>query len=194
MDADDWLKSIEKVLLASHQLSSPTANRWDAYVEAHEEPKSINWPEFRAAFHAHHVPQGVIKLKKEFQDLKQGSMSVNEYVTKFTQLSHYSPHEVDTDEKKQECFMNGLNDGLAYALEARDFENFQGMVNKALVLENHRGAMSASISWCVSISRAVAPCPEVLCPQLDLCSVLLSHSFSQGHKQLDKDSLPHSIK
>jgi hypothetical protein len=68
-------------------------------------------------------------------------MSVNEYVTKFTQLSHYTPHEVDTDEKKHECFLNGLNDGLAYALEARDFENFQGMVNKALVLENRRGVM-----------------------------------------------------
>jgi hypothetical protein len=68
-------------------------------------------------------------------------MCMNEYVTKFTQLSRYTPHEVDTDEKKQECFLNGLNDGLAYALEARDFENFQGMVNKALVLENHRGVM-----------------------------------------------------
>jgi hypothetical protein len=84
----------------------------------------------------------VIKLKKkEFQDLKQGSMSMNEYITKFTQLFRYAPHEVDTDEKKLECFLNGLNDGLAYALEARDFENFQGMVNKALVLENRRGMM-----------------------------------------------------
>jgi hypothetical protein len=101
------------VLLASHQLSGPTADWWDAFVEAHEEPKSINWPEFRAAFRAHHVPQGVIKLKKkEFQDLKQGSMSMKEYITKFTQLSHYAP-QVDTDEKKQECFLNGLNDGLA---------------------------------------------------------------------------------
>jgi hypothetical protein len=45
-------------------------------------------------------------------------MSVNEYVTKFTQLSRYAPHEVDTDEKKNECFLNGLNDGLAYALDA----------------------------------------------------------------------------
>jgi hypothetical protein len=103
---------------------------------------SINWPEFRVAFRAHHVPQGVTKLKKkEFQDLKQGSMSMNEYITKFTQLSRYAPHEVDIDEKMQECFLNGLNDGLAYTLEARDFENFQGMVNKALVLENHRGVM-----------------------------------------------------
>jgi tRNA-dihydrouridine synthase len=154
MDANDWLKSIEKklqvmqynncekVLLASHQLSGPTSDWWDAYVEAHEEPESINWPEFRATFCAHHVSQGVIKLKKkEFQDLKQRSMSVNKYATKFTQLSHYALHEVDTDEKKHECFLNGLNDGLAYASDARDFENFQGMVNKALVLENHRGVI-----------------------------------------------------
>jgi hypothetical protein len=137
MDTDDWLKSVEKklqvvqcnnrekVLLASHQLSGPTADLWDAYVESHEELERINWPEFRAAFCAHHVPQGVIKLrKKEFHDLKQGSMSVNEYVTKFTQLSRYAPHEVNTNEKKHECFLNGLNDGLAYALEAQDFENF----------------------------------------------------------------------
>jgi hypothetical protein len=68
MDTDDWLKSIEKklqvvlcnnrekVLLASHQLSSLAVDWWNAYVEAHEKPKSINWLEFRAAFHAHHVP------------------------------------------------------------------------------------------------------------------------------------------
>jgi hypothetical protein len=111
-------------------------------VEAHEEPESINWPKFRATIRAHHVPQGVIKVKKKvFNDLKQGSIFVNEYVTKFTQLSHYAQHEVDTDEKKHECFLNGLNDGLAYALEAQDFENVQGMVNKALVLENRRGVM-----------------------------------------------------
>jgi hypothetical protein len=49
---------------------------------------------------------------------------VNKYITKFTQLSRYARHEVDTDGKKQECFLNGLKDGLAHALEARDFENF----------------------------------------------------------------------
>jgi hypothetical protein len=131
MDADDWLKSIEKklqvmqcnnrekVLLDSHQLFGPTTDWWDAYMEAHEEPESMNWPEFRAPFRAHHVPQGVMKLKKkEFQDLRQGSMSMNKYVTMFTQLSRYAPNEVDTDEKKQDYFLNGLNNELAYALEA----------------------------------------------------------------------------
>jgi hypothetical protein len=52
------------------------------------------------AFRSHHVPQGIIKLKKEFQDLKQGSMTVSEYVTYFTQLSRYTPNDVDTIEKK----------------------------------------------------------------------------------------------
>jgi hypothetical protein len=83
MNADDWIKSVEKklqveqcknhekVLLASHKLCGPTADCWDAYVEAHEEPDSINWPKFRAIFHTRHVPQWFIKLKKkEFQDLK----------------------------------------------------------------------------------------------------------------------------
>jgi hypothetical protein len=78
--------------------------------------------------------------KKEFEDLKQGSMSVSEYVSHFTQLSRYAPDNVDANEKKQDWFLNRLN-GLAYALEARDFINFQDMVDKALVLENRTAIM-----------------------------------------------------
>jgi hypothetical protein len=57
------------------------------------------------------------------------------------QLSHNAHANLDTDEKKQDWFLDGLNDGLAYALEARDFVNFQAMVDKPLVLENRRGIM-----------------------------------------------------
>jgi hypothetical protein len=155
MDADDWLKTVEKklqvvqcnnrerVLLASHQLVGPAADWCDAYVESHEEPDSINWNEFKMAFRSHHVSQGIIKQKKkEFQNPKQGSMMVSKYVTHFTQLSRYAPNDVDIDEKKQECFLNGLDDGLAYALENRNFENFWTMVDKVLVLENRRGILS----------------------------------------------------
>jgi hypothetical protein len=119
----------------------PAADWWDAYVEAHEEPESINWQEFKNSFRSHHVPLRVMKLKKEFENLKQGSMSVSEYVIYFTKLSCYAPDNVDTNEKKQDWFLNGLNDGLAYALEAHDFINFRDMVDKALVLENQRGIM-----------------------------------------------------
>jgi hypothetical protein len=119
MDADDWLKTIEKklqvvqcnnregVLFAAYQLVGPVADWWDAYVETHEEPETVNWQEFRNSFRTHHVPPGdhvllgVMKLKKkEFEDLKQCSMTMNEYVTRFTQLSRYAPDNVDTNEKK----------------------------------------------------------------------------------------------
>jgi hypothetical protein len=154
MDVDDWLKTIEKklqvvqcnnrekVLFASHQLVGHAADWWDAYVEAHEELERINWQEFKNSFRSHHVSLGVMKLKmKEFKDLKQGSMFVSEYVTHFTQLSRYALDSVDTNEKKQDWFLNGLNDGLAYAFEACDFVNFQDMVDKALVLKSRREIM-----------------------------------------------------
>jgi hypothetical protein len=118
------------------------ADWWDAYVEAHEEPETNNWQEFKNYLRSHHVLLGVMKLKKkEFGDLKQGSMTGSEYVTRFTQLSHYAPDSVDTYKKKQDWFLNRLYDDLAYALEARDFINFQDMVDKALVRENRRGIM-----------------------------------------------------
>jgi hypothetical protein len=75
----------ERVLFAAQQLVRPAVDWWDAYIEAHEEPQSINWQGFRNNFKTHHVPLRVMKLKKkEFEDLKQGSMSVSEYVTCFT--------------------------------------------------------------------------------------------------------------
>jgi hypothetical protein len=55
MDADNWLKTVEKklqvvqytnrerALFAAHQLVGPTADWWDTYVEAHEESETINW-------------------------------------------------------------------------------------------------------------------------------------------------------
>jgi hypothetical protein len=96
MGANNWLKTVEKklqvvqcnnrerVLLASHQLVGPAPDWWDTYVESHEEPDTINWNEFNMAFRSHHVPQSVIKLKKkEFQDIKQGCITVSEYVNHF---------------------------------------------------------------------------------------------------------------
>jgi hypothetical protein len=46
-------------------LEGPAADWWDAYVEAHEETESINWQEFRNSFMTHHVPFGMMKLKKK---------------------------------------------------------------------------------------------------------------------------------
>jgi hypothetical protein len=62
--------------------------------------------------------------KKEFLSLTQGGMFVSEYRDCFTQLSHYAPEKVDTDEKRQERFLEGLIEPLNYQLQSHNFHNF----------------------------------------------------------------------
>jgi hypothetical protein len=143
MEAEDWLKGVEKklviaqctdrkkVLFAAHQLYGTTANWWETYYNTHENIDTITWNEFKAHFRTHYVPHGTMKLKKkEFTDLKQGSMSVNEYLDSLIQLARY------TDEKKQDVFLNGLNDDIQFKLLNTDYADFQHMMDKAMVIEN----------------------------------------------------------
>jgi hypothetical protein len=74
--------------------------------------------------------------RKEFADLKQGGMIVNEYLNSFIQLSRYAPDDINTDEKKQDVFLNGLNNGIQFQLLNTDYADFQHMVDKAIVIEN----------------------------------------------------------
>jgi hypothetical protein len=78
---------------------------------------TITWNEFKARFRTHYVPRGTVKLKRmEFADLKQGGTTVNEYLNSFNQLSRYAPDDINTDEKKQDVFLNGLNDDIQFQL------------------------------------------------------------------------------
>jgi hypothetical protein len=149
LDADDWLKSIEKmlniaqcsdrekVLYASGRLTGPAADWWDSYVATHDAVDTITWAEFTTQFRNYHIPTRLMKIKKkEFLSLKQGNMSVSEYRDKFIQLSRYAPNEVADDETKQEHFTEGLNGPLQYALVAHTFPSFQKLLDKALAIEH----------------------------------------------------------
>jgi len=48
---------------------------------------------------------------------------------------------VEDDDKRQELFMEGLNDGLQYQLLSHTFASFQQLVDKALVIENKHHEM-----------------------------------------------------
>jgi hypothetical protein len=148
IETDDWLKSVErhleiaqcndteKVLYASGQLKGATLDWWDFYTCSHATLANITWQEFKDSFRSHHMPVGLINLKMEFLSLKQGSMSIIGYQDKFIHLSRYAPSEVGTDKKKQDHFIEGLNLGVQYLLVAHSFDNFQQLIDKALVLEN----------------------------------------------------------
>jgi hypothetical protein len=107
------------------------------YCNTHANVDTITWNEFKACFRTHYVPRGTMKLKrKEFTDLKQGVMIVNEYLNSFIQLSRYAPDDINTDEKKQDVFLNGLNDDIQFKLLNTDYDDFQHMVDKAIVIES----------------------------------------------------------
>jgi hypothetical protein len=149
MEAEDWLMGVEKklviaqctdrekVLFAAHHLFGTAANWWETYCNTHAVVNSITWNEFKARFRNHYVPRGTMKLKKkEFADLKQGGMTVNEYLNSFIQLSRYASDDINTDEKKHDMFVNGLNDDIQFQLLNTDYADFQHMVDKAIVIEN----------------------------------------------------------
>jgi hypothetical protein len=126
MEAKDWLKGVEKklmiaqctdrenVLFAAHQLFGTAANWWETYCNTHADVDSIMWNEFKAHFHNHYVPRVTMKLKKEFTDLKRSGITVNVYLNSFIQLSRYATEDINTDEKKQDMFLDGLNDDIQF--------------------------------------------------------------------------------
>jgi hypothetical protein len=54
--------------------------------------------------------------KKEFRDLRQKYCSVSEYIDEVTNLSRYAADDIDTDAKRKEKFLEGLNDELLIPL------------------------------------------------------------------------------
>ena len=68
-------------------------------------------------------------------------MSLSEYRDKFTQLSCYGPNEVDTDEKRQDRFLDGLIGPLNNQLQSHTFPNFQALLDKAIGLESKRNEL-----------------------------------------------------
>jgi hypothetical protein len=129
-------------LYTTSHLEGLSAEWWNAYTVSHAAPNTINWQEFRDSFHVHHIPSGMIKLKqREFLALKQGNMSVNRYLDKFTQSSRYAQDEVNTDPKRQECFLDSLIEPLNYQLQSHSFPDFTTLLNKAKGLEDKRAKL-----------------------------------------------------
>ena len=130
LEAEDWLKAVERqldiaqcddrerVLYASGQLQGAALAWWDAYQYAHPNRNQITWQQFRDNFRSHHVPSGLMTLKKkEFLALKQEGLSVTAYRDKFLELARYAPEDVATDQQRQTRFRDGLHDAIQYQMK-----------------------------------------------------------------------------
>nr|ABA99318.1 retrotransposon protein, putative, unclassified [Oryza sativa Japonica Group] len=155
MEASDWLRTVERKLgliqctdqervgFATHQLVGPASEWWDNYEASQPEGHTTTWNEFSSVFRRSHVPSGMITLRKRaFRYLKQGDLTVTEYLHEFYRLARYAPEDVETDEEKQEKFLQGLKDELAVQLLLEDYENFEKLVDKAMQLESEHNRMT----------------------------------------------------
>jgi hypothetical protein len=74
--------------------------------------------------------------KKEFTNMRQGSTTINEYLNSFIQLSRYATEDINTDEKKQDMFLEGWNNDIQFQLLNTDYIDFQHMIDKAIVIKS----------------------------------------------------------
>nr|AAX95140.1 retrotransposon protein, putative, Ty3-gypsy sub-class [Oryza sativa Japonica Group]ABA92431.1 retrotransposon protein, putative, Ty3-gypsy subclass [Oryza sativa Japonica Group] len=154
MEANDWLRAIEKklnllqcndqekVAFATHQLQGPASAWWDNYVVTRPDATKGTWVEFCQNFRKPQIPEGIMaQQKREFHALQQGTRTVTEYLHEFNRLVLYAPEDVRTDAEKQEKFLFGLDDELTNQLISGVYENFEKLVDKAIRQEEQRNKM-----------------------------------------------------
>ena len=121
MVADHWFMQIEKVLeameitydttrirLAAFQLEGE-AQVWWNWAKTSRDLEAMTWAEFQELFMGKYFPDTARHAKaQEFLELKQGTMTVMEYVARFTELARFADDYVATDMAKVWRFENGL--------------------------------------------------------------------------------------
>jgi hypothetical protein len=101
------------------------------------EGQVMTWEAFKTKFRKAHIPSRLLKIMRDkFLNLKQGGMSVTEYLNKFTTWGRYAPNDIDTNEKKRECFMNGLQEDLQPYLVTVPYNDLEALVDAVVMVED----------------------------------------------------------
>ncbi|XP_028060448.1 uncharacterized protein LOC114264030 [Camellia sinensis] len=96
----------------------------------------MTWTQFNEIFYDKYFPQYFQDRKVfEFQELKQGKMSVTEYEAKFTELAIFVPHMVDTDYKMARKFKGGLDLDVFDRVVVLKLPTYVEVLDRALMVE-----------------------------------------------------------
>ena len=163
MVVDHWFRQIEKVLeameitsdatkirLAAFQLEGKSQVWWD-WVKTSRDIEAMTWTEFHELFMGKYFPATTRHAKaQEFLELRQGTMTVIEYVAKFTELARFDDDYVDTDMAKVRRFENGLKLSIRGKIVRLRLQDMDSMVGTTLTIdreiEDARGIRATSTS------------------------------------------------
>ena len=148
MVADHWFMQIEKVLeameitsdvtrirLAAFQLEGE-AHVWWRWARTSRDLEAMTWAEFQELFMGKYFPYTARHAKaQEFLKLKQGVMTVMDYVARFTELARFADDYMATDMAKARRFENGLKLSIRARIVGLRLEDMDSMVGIALTIE-----------------------------------------------------------
>ena len=96
----------------------------------------MTWAEFHDLFMGKYFPDTARHAKaQEFLELRQGTMTVMEYVARFTELTRFSDDYVATDVAKVRRFENGLTLPIRGRIVRLCLRDMDSMVGTALTIE-----------------------------------------------------------
>ena len=119
----------QKRLIASWQLQDEASAWWETITV--DKPKDeFSWEKFKEVFEKRYLPSaGICRMYQEFMDLKQGSLSFEEYLNRFNELSRFGPELVNTPLKMNERFIRGMNKKFHERMMGHVKESFSDLVD-----------------------------------------------------------------
>ena len=123
-----------KIRLAAFQLEGESQVWWD-WVKTSRDLQTMTWTEFHELFMGKYFPATARHAKtQEFLELKQGMMTVMEYVAKFTGLACFTDDYV-ADMAKVRKFENGLKLSIWGKIVGLLLQDMDSMVKTAMAIE-----------------------------------------------------------
>ena len=99
----------------------------------------MTWAEFHDLFMGKYFPDTAHHAKaQEFLELKQGTMTILEYVARFTELARFADDYVATDMAKVRRFENGLKLSIRGRIIGLRLQYMDSVVGTALTIERER--------------------------------------------------------
>lgn len=96
------------------------------------ETKEFGWKEFKKALRAEFFPPHMRKRKRsEFEQLEQGDMSVQDFYTKYLELSRFVPELVPNEQERAQRFEEKLDLELLSNMGAADFTTLNEVYTRA---------------------------------------------------------------
>ena len=135
LEAMDITSDVAKIMLATFQLEGES-QVWGDWVKTSRDLEAMTWAEFHGLFVSKYFPATARHAKaQEFLKLRQGMMTVMEYMARFTELARFGDDYVATDMAKVRRFENGLKLSIRGKIMGLRLQGMDSVVETALAIE-----------------------------------------------------------